>query len=137
EGGLRSGESFDLLPQQFRHNSAGCSNVGRAANWPILLGMVVFFCCVLTFPARAQQQQEPEDPEDEKQIGLWLDQGISADLSADKSLKLEFHERFDEGASNLYEYFVLAWCRFSSAALVHIDTDLSLPASPWQSRNCL
>ena len=53
-----------------------------------------------------QQQQKPEDPEDEKQIGLWLDQGVSTGLSANKSLDLEFHERFDEGGSNLYEYFV-------------------------------
>jgi hypothetical protein len=59
----------------------------------------------LTVPARAQQQQPPEDPEDEKQVGLWLDQGISADLSANKSLVFEVHERFDEGASNLFEYF--------------------------------
>ena len=57
--------------------------------------------CVLAVPARAQQQKEPEDPEDEKQIGLWLDQGISTGLSANKSLDVEFHERFDEGASNL------------------------------------
>jgi hypothetical protein len=47
----------------------------------------------------------PEDPEDEKQVGLWLDQGISSDLSANRSLEVEFHERFDEGASNLFEYF--------------------------------
>ncbi|MGA7316539.1 MAG: DUF2490 domain-containing protein [Silvibacterium sp.] len=60
----------------------------------------------MALPARAQQQQEPEDPEDDKQIGLWLDQGISAGLSANQSLEVEFHERFDEGASNLYEYFV-------------------------------
>src|SRR5579863_5436950 len=63
-------------------------------------------CCILAVPARAQQQQKPEDPEDEKQIGLWLDQGISAGLSANKSLEVEFYERFDEGASNLLEYFV-------------------------------
>jgi hypothetical protein len=50
-------------------------------------------------------QQPPEDPEDEKQVGLWLDQGISADISTSKSLEVEFHERFDEGASNLFEYF--------------------------------
>ncbi|HEY6274656.1 MAG TPA: hypothetical protein VIX19_21945 [Terriglobales bacterium] len=43
--------------------------------------------------------------EDEKQIGLWLDQGISTPLSTNKSLELEFHERLDEGASNLFEYF--------------------------------
>jgi hypothetical protein len=66
----------------------------------------VIGCCILALPGRAQQQQEPGDPENEKQIGLWLDQGISAGLSANKSLEVEFHERFDEGASNLYEYFV-------------------------------
>jgi Protein of unknown function (DUF2490) len=54
----------------------------------------------------AQRQQGPEDPEDEKQIGIWLDQGLSAGLSANKSLEIEFHERLDEGASNLFEYFV-------------------------------
>ena len=69
--------------------------------------VIALLCsCFLAIPARAQQQPEPEDPEDEKQIGLWLDQGISAGLSANKSLEVEFHERLDEGASNLYEYFV-------------------------------
>jgi Protein of unknown function (DUF2490) len=72
----------------------------------IVCVIVVLCSCVLAVPARAQQQWEPEDPEDEKQIGLWLDQGISAGLSANKSLDVEFHERFDEGASNLFEYFV-------------------------------
>jgi hypothetical protein len=67
--------------------------------------LAILCCCVLAVPARAQQQL-PEDPEDEKQIGLWLDQGISTGLSTNKSLEIEFHERFDEGASNLYEYFV-------------------------------
>ena len=86
--------------------SAGRSNVERAPVWPIVFELLVLCCCVLTLPSRAQQHQEPEDPEDEKQIGLWLDQGISAGLSANKSLEVEFHERFDEGASNLYEYFV-------------------------------
>jgi Protein of unknown function (DUF2490) len=66
----------------------------------------VLCSCLLTVPARAQQPQEPEDPEDEKQIGLWLDQGISTGLAVNRSLDVEFHERFDEGASNLYEYFV-------------------------------
>ncbi len=47
--------------------------------------------------ARAQQQP-PEDPEDDKQLGLWLDQGLSAGLWTDKSLEVEFHERPDEGA---------------------------------------
>jgi hypothetical protein len=62
--------------------------------------------CILAVPAGAQQPQQPEDPEDEKQIGLWLDQGISTGLAPNKSLDVEFHERFDEGGSNLYEYFV-------------------------------
>jgi hypothetical protein len=67
---------------------------------------VLTLVCVyaLAVPAKAQQQ-EPEDPEDEKQVGLWLDQGISADLSPTKSLEVEVHERLDEGASNLFEYF--------------------------------
>jgi hypothetical protein len=58
---------------------------------------------VLSVSARAQQL--PEDPEDDKQLGLWLDQGVSTGLSADKSLDVEVHERFDEGGVNLYEYF--------------------------------
>ena len=66
----------------------------------------VLCSCLLLAPARAQQQNEPEDPENEKKIGLWLDQGIFTGLSVNKSLDVEFHERFDEGASNLFEYFV-------------------------------
>jgi hypothetical protein len=58
--------------------------------------------CLLAVPAIAQQQ---EDPENEKRLGLWLDQTISAGFSSNSSLELEFHERFNEGASNLYEYF--------------------------------
>jgi len=69
--------------------------------------VIAMLCsCVLSVPVRAQQQEEPEDPENEKQIGLWLDQGISTGLSSNKSLDVEFYERFDEGASNLFEYFV-------------------------------
>jgi hypothetical protein len=56
-------------------------------------------------PAKPQQQQLPEDPEDDKQLGIWLDQGLSTGLTANKSLDVEAHERFDEGGSNLYEYF--------------------------------
>lgn len=70
----------------------------------LLVVVTVLFCNGLAVLARAQQQA-PEDPEDEKQVGLWLDQGISVDLSQDKSLEFESHQRFDEGASNLFEYF--------------------------------
>ena len=71
----------------------------------IVCVIAVLCSCVAAVPATAQQQK-PEDPEDEKQIGVWLDQGISTGLSANKSLDVEFHERFDEGASSLFEYFV-------------------------------
>jgi len=69
--------------------------------------MVAALCCgLLVVPSRARgQQQEPEDPEAEKQIGLWLDEPISVDLSSSKSLEFEFHQRFDEGATRLFEYF--------------------------------
>jgi len=71
----------------------------------VLLVLTLLCCGGLAVSARAQQQQVPEDPEDEKQVGLWLDQGISSDLSVNRSLDFEVHERFDEGASNLFEYF--------------------------------
>jgi len=60
--------------------------------------------CLLASPVRSQQQPD-QDPEIEKMTGLWLDQGISADLTRKRSVELEFHQRFDEGASNLFEYF--------------------------------
>ncbi len=72
-----------------------------------IICVLVLLCgCFLAIPARAQQHPEPEDPEDDKKIGLWLDQGISTPFSGNKSLDVEFHERLDEGASNIYEYFV-------------------------------
>jgi len=67
-------------------------------------------CCVLT--GRATAQQAPEDPEDDKKLGLWLDQGISAGLTPGKSLEIEFYERYDEAISNFYEYFVQAGVAF-------------------------
>ena len=57
---------------------------------------------LLAVPAIAQQ---PEDPENDHRLGFWLDQTISTGLKGNSSLELEFHQRFDEGASNLYEYF--------------------------------
>jgi hypothetical protein len=77
----------------------------------VLLAAVVCFC-VVTGRARAQQQQAPEDPEDDKKLGLWLDQGISTGLTPSKSLEIEFYERYDEVISNLYEYFVQAGVAF-------------------------
>jgi hypothetical protein len=67
--------------------------------------LAVLCCCAVTGQARAQQQP-PEDPEDDKKLGLWLDQVISTGLTSSKSLDIEFHERFDERISNLYEYFL-------------------------------
>jgi hypothetical protein len=58
--------------------------------------------CLAAYPALAQQ---PEDPEDDKRLGLWLDQGISTGLSPKRSIEIEAHERFDNEATNLYEYF--------------------------------
>jgi len=66
--------------------------------------VVVLCCCLLAVPAIAQQPQQ--DPENERRIGLWLDQVISAGLSPNRSLEFESHERLDEGASNLVEYFL-------------------------------
>jgi hypothetical protein len=89
------------------------SNLGRITVRRIVCVIAVLCGSLWAVSTRAQQQQlKPEDPEDEKQIGLWLDQGISTGLSANKSLDLEFHERFDEGGSNLYEYFVQAGVAF-------------------------
>ncbi len=72
----------------------------------IIFVLALLGSCFVAAAGRAQQQPLPEDPENEKQIGLWLDQGISTGLSPDTSLEIEFYERFDEGASNLFEYFV-------------------------------
>jgi hypothetical protein len=66
----------------------------------LVLAAAVLCCC-----AAAQQLQPPEDPEDEKKFGLWLDQPVSIPFSASRSLEFEFHERLDEGGSNLFEYF--------------------------------
>ena len=81
------------------------SHIGWTALRRTAFALAILCCCIVAVPARAQQQPLPEDPEDEKQVGLWLDQGISTPLSSNKSLEIEFHQRFDEGASNLFEYF--------------------------------
>jgi Protein of unknown function (DUF2490) len=69
-----------------------------------MLFVLTLFCsCAIGVSAWAQQL--PEDPEDEKQLGLWLDQGVYFGLSADKTLDVEAYERFNEGGANLFEYF--------------------------------
>jgi Protein of unknown function (DUF2490) len=70
------------------------------------LVLTVLCCCVMCCQAEAQQRSAPEDPEDDKKLGLWLDQGISTGLTPSKSLEIEFHERYDEVISSFYEYFV-------------------------------
>src|SRR5580704_11296216 len=98
---LRKALLIRRQPQEAAFSTTACGLVAG-----VLCVIAVLCSCALAVPAKAQQQQEPEDPENEKQIGLWLDQGISTGLSANKSLDVEFYERFDEGASNLFEYFV-------------------------------
>jgi hypothetical protein len=56
-------------------------------------------------PAIAQPPPQQQDPETERRFGLWFDQAVSARLSPNRSLEFEFHQRLDEGASNLFEYF--------------------------------
>jgi hypothetical protein len=93
---------------------------------------LVSICCALALPVSAQQQ-EPEDPEDEKQFGLWLDQGVSTPFSGGKSLEVEFHERLDENASNLFEYFVQGGIAFrpqSWLALIPIYRYARYPGNP-------
>jgi len=83
-----------------------------AFNIRTVLLFAVVCSCMATDRARAQQQQPPEDPEDDKKLGLWLDQGISSGLTPSTSLEIEFHQRYDEAVSNFYEYFVQAGVAF-------------------------
>jgi hypothetical protein len=87
----------NLLPGRLSRTRHMAINIRRV----ILFG--VLCCCTVTGRAQAQQ---PEDPEDDKKLGLWLDQGISSGLTPSKSLEIEFYERYDEVISNFYEYFV-------------------------------
>jgi hypothetical protein len=80
-----------------------------AINIRRMILFAVLCCCMVTGRAQAQQ---PEDPEDDKKLGLWLDQGISSGLTPSKSLEIEFYERYDEAISNFYEYFVQAGVAF-------------------------
>jgi hypothetical protein len=99
----------------------------------VIFVLALLYGCVLAIPAAGQQQVKPEDPEDEKGIGLWLDQGVSTGLSANRSLDIEFHERLDEGASNLFEYFVQGGVAFRLRpwfTLIPIYRYQRFPANP-------
>ncbi|HZD30149.1 MAG TPA: DUF2490 domain-containing protein [Candidatus Angelobacter sp.] len=94
--------------------------------------LAVLCSCVLAVSAQGQQQK-PEDPEDEKRFGLWLDQGISAALSGNKSLEVAFQQRFDEGGSNLFEYYFQVGVAFrprSWLTLIPIYRYQRFPANP-------
>ena len=68
------------------------------------IAVLVLCFCQVTIPATAQGQPQ-QDPENERKLGLWFDETISAGLAENRSLEFEFHQRLDEEASNLFEYF--------------------------------
>ena len=88
-----------------RSNGGACVMSSRS----IATVVALIGCCMASSPAKAQQVQ---DPENGKQFALWLDQAASAALAKNKSFEAEVHERFDEGASHLFEYFVQAGVAF-------------------------
>ena len=81
----------------------------KAAGSVVLQAAIVVLS---TIPAMAQPLLPTQDPENERRLGLWLDQTVSAGLSPNRSLEFEFHQRFDEGGTNLYEYFFQGGPRF-------------------------
>jgi hypothetical protein len=87
--------------------SAGSSSHQTTLDLRTVLELAVAVLCyfLLATPAIAQPLQPQQDPENERRLGLWFDQAISAGLPENKSLEFEFHQRLDEGASNLFEYF--------------------------------
>jgi hypothetical protein len=60
--------------------------------------------CLLSIPAIAQPLLPQQDPDDDRKLGLWIDQAISIGLSENRSLEFAFHQRFDEGGTNLSVY---------------------------------
>ena len=75
--------------------------------WRTVAGfpVAVLGCFLLAMPAQAQPVPPQQDPENERRLGLWLDQPVSLGLSPNTSLEFEFHQRLDERVSNLFEYF--------------------------------
>ena len=130
---FRSGERRNYLLR-----SVGDGSTVKWRTKRRIVCVVAVLCgCVLAIPAGAQQQPLPEDPEDEKQIGLWLDQGISTGLSPNTSLEIESHERFDEGASNLFEYFVQGGVAFRLRPWFTLIPIYRYQRFPGNLRNCL
>ena len=127
--------TLSLLPSLFLLHS--CRRDRSPRNRCVLFVVTVLFCNGLAVPARAQQQQAPEDPEDEKQVGLWLDQGISADLSSDKVAGIRIPPTLRRGSIEPFRVLLPGWRRLSSAAMVDCNTDLSLSEVSSQSHSSL
>ena len=104
---MRRFHSFDRMGYKFRMRQPAFERV-------VCLLFVLLYG-PLAAPLHAQQQ-EPEDPEDEKQFGLWLDQIVSTPLASNRSIETEFYERFDEDASNLFEWFIQGGVAFRPRA---------------------
>jgi hypothetical protein len=78
----------------------------------ILKPAVVVLCCLSAIPAISQPLQPQQDPENERKLGLWIDQAISIGLAENRSLEFAFHQRFDEGGTNLFVYFFTGGMEF-------------------------
>jgi hypothetical protein len=72
---------------------------------------LLLFCC-LAIPAIAQPLLPQEDPENERKLGAWFDETISIGLSEQRSLEFAFHQRLDEGGTNLFVYFFTGGMEF-------------------------
>src|SRR5690242_11323004 len=83
--------------------SRGAQVASRTAGPWLVFGLL--WCCLAALPAAAQPLTPQDDPENERRFGLWLDQALSIGLSKKTSLEFEFHQRFDEGGTSLFEYF--------------------------------
>jgi len=79
----------------------------------ILQSVVVVLCSsLLALPAIAQPLQPDQDPENERKLGAWFDEAISIGLSENRSLEFAFHQRLDEGGTNLFVYFFTGGMEF-------------------------
>jgi hypothetical protein len=69
-------------------------------------------CCLSAIPARAQPILPDQDPENDRRLGAWYDETLSIGLSSNRSLEFAFHQRFDEGGTNLFVYFFTGGMEF-------------------------